>query len=337
MSSRLDIKCHQLEELFAGERSRDQHDTVARPRGTWADGEMHFHQVRPWAAMHWGHGRFDKELRVRDTADGPSMVFMAFALEGAWREEHAGWSGDFGRVGGQMSLIHGPSVKMHSALPSSSSVHLTVAMRQDRLLEQLADDASAGAEKMRRVACGVGRPDITVPLSTAALNAVEQVRRCPLQGLMRTLMLEGRFADLLLDFVHALDGGVEKPRSRLPRADEERIRAAADLLERRMETPPSLTELACEAGLCESKLKRGFQQVFGTTAFGYLKTRRMEQARRLLESGDCSVMEAALSVGYANPSHFANAFRQQFGLNPKKLQLTASGRNHAASGWISAA
>lgn len=334
MPSRLEISARQLEDFYERAMSPDGRDGVARPRGHWSGGAVHFHQVRSWAVMHWGSGRFDAEMRVKDEDDATPAVLMAFATEGAWRDRHAGW-GDFDHVGGQMSLIHGPSLQTHSALRSERSTHLTVALQRDRLLEYFAEDRSAGVQKLLRVARGEGQPDLTLPLSLAARNAVEQVRLCPFQGPARGLMLEARFADLLLEMVQALSGedDCRRCQARLLRGDEEKIRAAADLLERRMEEPPSLAELAQAAGLCESKLKRGFQLVFGTTAFGYLKNRRMLRARGLLEAGEVSVMEAALSVGYSNPSHFAAAFRQQFGQNPKKLQLTAGGRNHAVAGW----
>ncbi|MBE2284396.1 MAG: helix-turn-helix transcriptional regulator [Prosthecobacter sp.] len=335
MPSRFQISARQIGELYDCASTPDGREAVARPRGPWASGAVHFHQARSWAAMHWSSGRFDTDVCVQDDEEAPPAVLMAFAIEGAWRERHLGQTQDFGRTGGQMSLIHGPSLQMHCALRSERSTHLTVALRQDRLLEYFAEDRSAGVARLMRLARGEGRPDITLPLSLAARNAVEQVRLCPFQGPARGLMLEARFADLLLEMVQALSGDDDCRRcqARLLRADEEKIRFAADLLVRRMEQPPSLAELAQAAGLCESKLKRGFQQIFGTTAFGYLKTRRMEHARTLLESGAASVMEAALSVGYSNPSHFAAAFRQQFGQNPKKLQLTAGGRNHAVAGW----
>lgn len=83
-----------------------------------------------------------------------------------------------------------------------------------------------------------------------------------------------------------------------------------------MDDPPSLLALARQVGLNDFKLKRGFRQVFGTTAFGYLHDQRMERARQLLEERRFNVTEVACTVGYANPSHFAAAFKRKFGVNP---------------------
>ena len=103
----------------------------------------------------------------------------------------------------------------------------------------------------------------------------------------------------------------------------DRLRLAAEILERDLEHPPSLERLAAEVGLSETTLKRGFRREFQTSVFGYVRTRRMDKARRLIETGAATVLEAATLVGYTNPSHFAAAFRQQFGVNPKAFQLGA--------------
>ena len=43
---------------------------------------------------------------------------------------------------------------------------------------------------------------------------------------------------------------------------------------------------------------------------------RMNVARQLLREMKQSVVDVALVVGYANPSHFAKLFRRETGLSP---------------------
>ena len=47
----------------------------------------------------------------------------------------------------------------------------------------------------------------------------------------------------------------------------------------------------------------------------YQLTLRLDEARRLLRETRKSVVEIALDVGYANPSHFAQLFRRETGLS----------------------
>lgn len=69
-------------------------------------------------------------------------------------------------------------------------------------------------------------------------------------------------------------------------------------------------------GLNDCTLKRGFRQVFHTTAFGYLHHQRLEKAGQLLAIGEMSIGEVARAVGFADRSYFAAAFRKQYGVNP---------------------
>ncbi len=62
--------------------------------------------------------------------------------------------------------------------------------------------------------------------------------------------------------------------------DIERVRAARDMLVRDLESPPSLLQLARQAGLNKNKLNQGFNQLFGTSAFEYLRIHRLEQAKK---------------------------------------------------------
>jgi len=100
--------------------------------------------------------------------------------------------------------------------------------------------------------------------------------------------------------------------------DIDRIHAARDILIHNMETPPSLPELCRQTGLNEFKLKMGFRQVFGTSAFDLLRRHRMEKARLLLHGGRMNVNKTALAVGYSSAGYFAGAFKKQFGTTPGK-------------------
>lgn len=86
-----------------------------------------------------------------------------------------------------------------------------------------------------------------------------------------------------------------------------------------MANPPSLIELSKLAGINEYKLKVGFKEEYGTTVFAYLRNKRLEKAWEIISTGDISVSQTATMVGYNNFSHFAEAFRKQYGINPSEV------------------
>ncbi len=102
--------------------------------------------------------------------------------------------------------------------------------------------------------------------------------------------------------------------------DRQRLRRARERLLEDLGKAPSLPELAREAGMSLPKLTRGFRQFFGNSVYGVSQQARMAQARSRLLAGEVSVMRVASDLGYANASHFATAFRKQFGINPSEAR-----------------
>ncbi|WP_248925140.1 helix-turn-helix transcriptional regulator [Paenibacillus hamazuiensis] len=123
---------------------------------------------------------------------------------------------------------------------------------------------------------------------------------------------------LSLAFRTFLQDGI-RGAARLTKREMEKIRQARDILLERMTEPPSLIELSRLVGMNDCKLKLGFKEIYGNTVFGYLREKRLEKAYRLLQMGAVNVLEASCAVGYSNPSHFAETFREKYGVNPGEL------------------
>jgi AraC family transcriptional activator of pyochelin receptor len=102
--------------------------------------------------------------------------------------------------------------------------------------------------------------------------------------------------------------------------DKEKILAARDLVNARIDSPPSLSEIARSIGLNEYKLKRGFKETFQTTIFGYLTAQRLQLARRYLLDTQKTAAEIAYELGYTTPQHFNNAFKKHFGHTPQSVR-----------------
>lgn len=260
------------------------------------------HPLRPGATLVWGEAPDWSHVAA-------TSVAFVFVLGGDDTAQ------------GRMLLVSATA-----APPASGAFAAIVTLDAAALADLLAGDESAGATRIRDFAGREAEDPLILPLTAAARLAVESIRRCPFVGACRAVALTARGNDLLVEFFAALAASSAPGNPRVPpltRAQADRIHAAAAQLRRDLERPPALTELARQAGLSETSLKRGFRQVYGTTVFGYLRSQRMARARTLLASGEATVLEAAAQVGYSNPSNFAAAFRQEFGLNPKEFQLTS--------------
>ncbi|MGJ5631447.1 helix-turn-helix transcriptional regulator [Nostoc sp. CALU 1950] len=151
-------------------------------------------------------------------------------------------------------------------------------------------------------------------------RVLREILQCPHQGLMKRMYLESKAVELItLHFQQFQKQDIHNHSLTAKNlSDIDKIYQAEEILLGNLENPPSLMELARQVGLNDFKLKRGFRQVFGTSAFKYLHDYRLEKASQLLALGEMNVEEVAFKVGFDSRSYFALAFRKKFGLNPNQ-------------------
>jgi AraC family transcriptional activator of pyochelin receptor len=156
------------------------------------------------------------------------------------------------------------------------------------------------------------------PLSRMMNLSIQQLLACPYTGPMKELYMENKAIELIVHKLAqtiSLDDQRDTP-LKMDLHEMDRIHRASDILCRDLETPPSLSGLAHAVGTNHCRLNRGFRELYGTSVFGYLRQKRLIEARRLLELENASVTEAAFSVGYNSISSFSKAFCEYFGMRP---------------------
>jgi two-component system, response regulator YesN len=86
------------------------------------------------------------------------------------------------------------------------------------------------------------------------------------------------------------------------------IREAVTSIRFNIDQPLSLNRIAETLGVHPSYLSRAFKKALGMTLTDYINQLRIEEAKYLLDFGNASVTEAALSVGYNDPNYFSKVF-----------------------------
>jgi transcriptional regulator GlxA family with amidase domain len=74
------------------------------------------------------------------------------------------------------------------------------------------------------------------------------------------------------------------------------------------------------AGIPERTLKRRFKTATSHTLIEHLQNLRVEEAKRLLESGVMAVDDISVAVGYEDPSFFRRLFKRLTGLSPSQYR-----------------
>jgi AraC-like DNA-binding protein len=87
---------------------------------------------------------------------------------------------------------------------------------------------------------------------------------------------------------------------------------------------PELDEAARQAGSTRRTFSRMFRRATGKSWTRWVRDVRIARAAVLLADG-ARVTDAALAVGYSNPSSFSIAFRRQAGRVPRSIRPTSHG------------
>ncbi|MEM6424499.1 MAG: AraC family transcriptional regulator [Cyanobacteria bacterium P01_D01_bin.128] len=255
----------------------------------------------------------DDTVIVRNQTLFPQCIEVGFQLSGSSSL----------RSVGQNFLHRGPWEPSTVQAPKEERFfQIDIHLNSLDLLNTFRIDGAIGSVAIERLfETAAEQPYHQTGSTTLAMQlALNQLLNCPFQGLTRQIYLESKCYELVALKLEQLKASDRQPtvQSPLPlEADDvERIHQARNILITRLDNPPSLLELARQVGINDHKLKKGFRQVFGATAFGCLLQYRLERARQLLAAGDMSVIEVAHQVGFANRSYFTKAFCKRFGLNP---------------------
>lgn len=117
-----------------------------------------------------------------------------------------------------------------------------------------------------------------------------------------------------------LEARTEAGEGKVSEAQRQRLHKARDRLLSDLSLAPALADLARDTGLSLPSLTRGFRALYGDSPYNLFQKERMQAARRRLLDADGSVASIATEFGYTNTSHFASAFRKQFGIAPGSLK-----------------
>src|SRR5690349_24710545 len=97
-------------------------------------------------------------------------------------------------------------------------------------------------------------------------------------------------------------------------------------IERDLDAPHSLPELAAHACLSPFHFHRLFAAVVGEPPAEYVRRLRLERAAHELSMSNRAVADIAREAGYGSQSAFTRAFRERFGCAPRVFRERERGR-----------
>jgi AraC-like DNA-binding protein len=98
------------------------------------------------------------------------------------------------------------------------------------------------------------------------------------------------------------------------------LRRIDEYIDGHLDSPLEVPELAHSLGISESHFTRCFRRSTGLTPHTYVMRRRLLRAQKLLAETDRTLVDIALTTGFADQSHFSRRFHQLTGLPPRAFR-----------------
>ncbi len=100
-----------------------------------------------------------------------------------------------------------------------------------------------------------------------------------------------------------------------------KLQGSEKYLEKMLFSPDfSFRDLQAESGLGYTHFRNLFVKKYHTTPQKYVESRRLQYAKECLESGGCTVNEAAEAVGYHSVYYFSRVFKAEYGVPPSSFR-----------------
>jgi response regulator RpfG family c-di-GMP phosphodiesterase len=103
--------------------------------------------------------------------------------------------------------------------------------------------------------------------------------------------------------------------------DKEFLQKAFDIAEKNLDNPDFDAEsFAKELFMSLSQLRRKLKAVTGQAPGEFLRVYKLKRAAQMILEKRLSITQISLEIGFASPSHFTKAFREQFNCLPSEFK-----------------
>ena len=283
-------------------------------------GQMAFKKIHcSGIKLLYGRLRFKEPFAVRVESTGP-FIEMYFSLAGSlgMAFTHSGITTGITR--GHHNIFYIPDTEFYIEPEVSDDDNLSVQVQFlphffNRFLQSgqpFMNEFTEGVQHQRFSQLSTD----ALPITPAMYAVLDEMAHCEKEGVIKQLFIEACVLKLLqLQLEQYRDRFSAQPIPANP--DTEKLEIARLFIARNLAHAHSLAELARYSGLNEFKLKKGFKELFGSTVFGYLHTRRMEHAKALLRETQLPISEISEQCGYAFAQSFSTAFKKYAGKTPE--------------------
>lgn len=152
-------------------------------------------------------------------------------------------------------------------------------------------------------------------------EAIDSIKNCETDGLVRSLFIEAKTFEILTLHFQQYTDDLNNPKKReiLRRSTVSKIEKASTLIKEDLTHDFSVNELASKVGLNQNTLQTGFQQLYKSSVNDYIRSKRINKAKELIESTNLNISEITYAVGINSRSYFSKLFKAKYKLTPSEF------------------
>jgi AraC family transcriptional regulator, transcriptional activator FtrA len=114
---------------------------------------------------------------------------------------------------------------------------------------------------------------------------------------------------------------IERPVQHYPNG---KLASLLGTMRERLDTPMTISSLAQQAAMSERTFLRRFKEMTGMTPANWLMSVRLECAKQLLETGQNSIEDVAITSGFGSAATLRMHFRAIVGISPREYRVRFS-------------
>ncbi len=158
--------------------------------------------------------------------------------------------------------------------------------------------------------------DTSIPQISAILT---QIKNADFDNDLFQLYLKSKAIEAFL-LLWNYSRSQERVLRRINAKSQNAVKQTLHLLTKDFLSPPIITDIAKMVDVDKKTLQFAFKEIVGLSIHKYIRSLRMQQAIRLLESTDMPIESISKSVGYNSKIHFYRAFDEVFSMKPTEMR-----------------
>ncbi len=149
-------------------------------------------------------------------------------------------------------------------------------------------------------------------------DIVESLNAEANDGIVRFLNIEGQLNLILaLQILEhkSYENKLTLPNS-LSKVDLSKTKQVSKYINDNLQETNTVAELASMHGFSPKKMQTGFKLLYGKSVNEYIRLKKLELARELIEDTDYSISEIVYQIGYKSRSYFSKIFFEKYNILP---------------------